>query len=250
MASEEFDEQEVINLIAQALADGGASALQPERTLPLAFNDSRLLEVLATRLPKYVPVPDVQVILDELRDELYSDVNLGTLKQLHIIAKNCRRCPAMIPEPQMPQWNLVDPDVVFVLDQPTNHKESIDLFVSTLKKVGFSSSRIMLTYVNRCSMQSRQRPGAEEIKKCTPYLFAELQIVRPKLIMPLGLVPTAAILGTDVKLADERGHLCWLGPWAILPTVSPSYVLKGGGHIKENFEQDMQQAFNYLYGEK
>jgi uracil-DNA glycosylase family 4 len=247
---EEFDEKEVLDLIEKALAIDGSKALQPERILPLAFNEGKLLEVLATKLTSYLPIPDVQVVLDDLRDELYSGINQGDIKTLHAIAKNCRRCPLMTPAPTMPQWNLTDPDVIFVAEAPTNQKEAIDLLIGALRNSGFKSQRVMLTYVNRCTPKERRRASAEEITTCSTYLHSEIQILRPKLVVALGAIPTATILGADVKISEERGKICWLGPWAILPTFSPAYVIKGAAHLAQSFEQDVQRAYGFTYGER
>lgn len=248
---EEFDEKDVIDLVTSALAEHGPEVFlqRSERTLPLALNEGRLLEMLSTQLTKYLPNPDVQVILDDLRTELYSDLDTGTLKNLHSVTLNCRRCPAMA-SPQLPMWNLVDPDVMFILDQPVDHKEASGLFVDTLKKAGFKSHRVMLSYVNRCILKEKRKPNVSEIQNCVPYLQNEIQLVKPKLVVPLGLVPTSVLLNADVKLADERGRIIWLGPWAIMPTYSPSYILKAQSSTLATFESDIQLAYNFTYGER
>ena len=244
---EEFDSQEVISLVEKALSE---DLLHSGFTLPLAFNEGRLLEVLSEKLVTYLPIADVQVLLDDLRDELYSGLDLGTLKTLHTITRNCRKCPAMIPDPNLPKWNLQDPDVMFIAEQPLRTSDEIDLFVATLKTSGFNSNRVMLTYVNRCSVAEKRRATVDEINNCLGYLHHEIQLVKPKLLVPLGLLPTSTLLLSDIKLASERGKICWLGPWAIMPTYSLSYVLNGSEHLRETFEQDIKFANSFCYGVK
>lgn len=241
---EAFDSDEVIHLVQSVLAE---QSFQPERrTIPLAHNEGRLLEVLSLRLKDYLPQADITVLIDELRDELYSGIDIGNLQYLHSITKNCRKCPAAKPDPYLPQWNLKDPDIVFVSDLPLNKKEIVDTFVIAVKKARLNSNRIMLTYVNRCTFG--RRAELDEIHNCIGYLHHELQLLKPKLIVPLGLIPTAALFGADIKIGEERGRICWLGPWAIMPTFSPGYVNQGGPNFRTTFEQDLIQAHNFTYG--
>jgi uracil-DNA glycosylase family 4 len=243
---DEFDSQEIIELVENALA---GDAFQPGHVLPLAYNEGRLLEVLSDRLVDYLPEPDVQVILDELRSELYSGIEVGTAKDLHSIIKNCRKCPLAIPAPYLPDWNVADPDVIFVAEQPLRDKEAIGLFINSLGQAGFSSQRIMLTYVNRCRFK-QGKPTVDDIKNCIGYLHSEIQILKPKLVVTLGLLPTASLLGADLKITEARGSICWLGPWAILPTFSPNYAVKGSPQITQSLIIDVKTAYDFTYGEK
>lgn len=223
---------------------------KPQHGIPLTFNEGRLLEVLFTTLQKYVNIADAQMILDDLRDELYSGIEIGNLKNLHTIALNCRKCPAAIPEVEMPRWNLVNPDMVLVAEGPIGSKDISDILIKGLSDAGFTHDRVALTFVNRCRLKEKRRYNDEEIRNCLRFLHTELQILKPKLIVPLGLVPTAALLGTDVKLGDFRGQISWLGPWAIYPTYSPAHVLKGPPHLINDFTDDMKAAHRICYGER
>jgi uracil-DNA glycosylase len=66
----------------------------------------------------------------------------------------------------------------------------------------------------------------------------------------MGLVATCSLLPAKIHMNEERGRIVWLGPWPILPIFSPSYVLRGGGNLNTLFEQDMEKAYNFVYGEK
>lgn len=248
MNEDQFDEDEVIELVNNALAECGKTAFSPEHIVPLSFGDSRLLETLAETLPKHMHQADVIMILDELKDKLYSGVNLTSLKDVHSLSLNCRKCPAMIADPKLPTWNVSDPDMIIVAESPFRFKDQLDLLVSNLKGVGFSSKRIMLTYINRCNPKESRKATAGEIKNCTSYLAHEIHVLRPKLILCLGAIPSATLLGADIKIGSEHGKICWLGPWAILPTYSPTYVLKAGSKAESTFNQDIQHAYSFVYG--
>jgi len=248
---QEFDEDEVLALVAKALESKGQDAFRVITKLPLSFGDTIVLEKLDSILSKYFNKADVQMVLHELRDIQLTGFPVDkTLEQLHLITKNCRRCPDAIPGATIPFWNVTDPDVVFVTDTPYFDPSSMEYFTKTASGVGFTSSRLCMTFVNRCLKKSKTKHSQEEIQSCIPYLHNELQVLRPKLVVPLGLIATCSLLPAKIHMNEERGRIVWLGPWPILPTFSPSYVLRGAGNLPQLFEQDLQKAYNFVYGEK
>lgn len=245
---EDFDEGEVIKLVQSALAKEGEGALEPKQSIPLGMGQGDLIERLFKRLSDYMNKADAQMVFDDLRTELFSGIETPDLKTIHTITKNCRKCgEAAIPDQNLPQWNLSDPDCVFVSDIPFYAKESMEFFVGSLVSAGFSSTRVALTYLNRCP-PAQKNYEAQHIRNCASYLYTELQILRPKLIVTMGLLPLASLLGTNSKLKDTRGTVMWLGPWAIMPTYSPAYAIKAGGSISNNFKSDIVSAYNFCYG--
>lgn len=72
-----------------------------------------------------------------------------------------------------------------------------------------------------------KRPSAEEIRACRPWLEAELDLVKPEVIVTLGATAAQALLGRSFRLTHHRGefHDAGLGP-PLLATIHPSAVLR------------------------
>jgi DNA polymerase len=72
-----------------------------------------------------------------------------------------------------------------------------------------------------------QKPNAREIGACLPWLEAELEIIRPKVLVCLGATATQALLGGSVKVMRDRGKLLAseLAPH-VMTTVHPSSILR------------------------
>lgn len=243
----EFDEDQVAKIVELSLA---GEDLQPSSTIPLSFAQGATYELLFEKLQGVLHQADVQMLLADLRGSLYEGIDIGDLKSLHLITKSCKKCAAAQNDPQIPMWNVSDPDMVLIADQPVRDREAAGLLVKALKDAGFASNRITLTYLNRCPVKSGEKYSTEEIKNCLGYLHTELQLLKPKLIVPLGLMPLASLLGVNIKLGDVRGEVIWLGPWPIMPTYSPAYVLRSSDTAVSIFEKDIQSAFKFVYGAK
>jgi uracil-DNA glycosylase len=71
------------------------------------------------------------------------------------------------------------------------------------------------------------KPNAVEISACLPWLQAELDIVKPTVLVCLGATAAQALLGRQFKVTQHRGE--WItSPWAqgVMATVHPSSILR------------------------
>jgi len=82
-------------------------------------------------------------------------------------------------------------------------------------------------WIPRGKRRIHQRPNAEEITACRPWLEAELQVVKPRVMVCLGATAAKALLGSDFRVTRDRGKLVEsdLAPIAT-GTVHPSSILR------------------------
>jgi uracil-DNA glycosylase len=90
-----------------------------------------------------------------------------------------------------------------------------------------------------------KKPDAAEIRACLPWLEAEVELVRPRIIVCLGATAAQALLGRDFKLTQHRGEL-FDSRWSarVTATVHPSSLLRildpaGRRAGREAFVQDL-----------
>ena len=72
-----------------------------------------------------------------------------------------------------------------------------------------------------------QNPRASEVEACLPWLAAELDVVKPRILVCLGATASQALLGPEFRVTRDRGK--WLdSPMAerMLATVHPSSILR------------------------
>lgn len=244
---EEFSQEDLDSLIREALSDEN-SKLTPKSGLYLGLNETNLLSHMYETFSKHVTNDKLNDLFQEVRSSILTSKNNITLKDLHTVTKNCRKCPNMQESSELPKWNAQDPDVLFIVDNPKIDKDSADLMVSTIKDAGFQSSKVALSYVTRCPLF--RKPDNAEVMNCSPYLHTEVQLLNPKLIVTFGLLPLATLLNADVQLKQYRGLISWLGYWPILSTYSPIYCIRSGDQYIEQFNSDIQQAFNFCYSKE
>jgi DNA polymerase len=82
-------------------------------------------------------------------------------------------------------------------------------------------------FEERGKRRIHQRPRAEHIAACRPWLDAELAVVKPRVLVCLGAVPAQALVGRHVKVTKDRGKPLEsdLAP-VVMVTVHPSAILR------------------------
>ncbi|MDQ3574584.1 MAG: UdgX family uracil-DNA binding protein [Actinomycetota bacterium] len=75
-----------------------------------------------------------------------------------------------------------------------------------------------------------QKPGAEEIRSCRPWLESEIDVVGPAVVVCLGATAAQALLGAGFRVTRQRGQfVAWGRPPRApraLATVHPSSILR------------------------
>jgi DNA polymerase len=128
-----------------------------------------------------------------------------------------------------------------------------------LRDAGLDRDAVYLTnavkhfrWVQRGKRRLHQKPDAAHVAACRPWLLAELEAVRPRLVVCLGATAVLAVLGESVRVMRDRGRLfpTELGPQA-MPTVHPSSILRAPDEdarevAYRDFVADLRTAARWL----
>jgi DNA polymerase len=75
-------------------------------------------------------------------------------------------------------------------------------------------------------------PAPDEVETCTPYLVRQLEIIRPRVIVTLGLPAAKYMLQSRLTMGKMRGQWHnWRGI-KLMPTFHPAYLLRS--YTEEN----------------
>ena len=72
------------------------------------------------------------------------------------------------------------------------------------------------------------KPGREHVSACRPWLDAEIAVVEPELLVPLGATAAQGLLGSSFRVTRERGKAHELDGLRVVATVHPSSILRAG----------------------
>lgn len=125
-----------------------------------------------------------------------------------------------------------------------------ELVTLALNQAGLLRSNVFITNLVKCNPPGNRNPSQVEIDSCEVYLWLQIEMVRPKLIMALGKIASQFLLGREVKITKEHGHLHFPEfADAVMTLYHPAYVLRNRGTpVEENFKTAFKDAYKVVYG--
>jgi DNA polymerase len=129
-------------------------------------------------------------------------------------------------------------DIVLVGESP-GEKEVFEgkagqLLTDILTIVGFLRKDVYFTNIIKCHPPNNETT-ADSALSCQSWLFQELEIIKPKIIMPMGTFATSFFIKDMTKISDVRGKWLQCGDYKVMPTFHPAYVLHGGGPMAKDY---------------
>ena len=104
----------------------------------------------------------------------------------------------------------------------------------------------------RGKMRIHKKPTVSEVRACRPWLQAELETVRPKLIICLGAVAAQSLMGSAFKITKLHGQVQEAeGFPPIVATLHPSAILRAKTDEDRELKMktlvgDLRQAASHL----
>jgi len=150
-----------------------------------------------------------------------------------------------------------DAEIVFIGEAPGaqedlqglpfvgNSGKLLDKLLNTIK---VPRSDVFICNILKHRPPENRDPLPEEIKVCTPYLKAQLKIIKPKLIITLGRFSMNYFFPTESisRIHGQIRSITWQDlPLTIIPVYHPSAGLRNGAMLK-SLQEDFLGIGKYL----
>jgi DNA polymerase len=111
--------------------------------------------------------------------------------------------------------------------------------------MGLKREEVYIANVVKCRPPANRTPEPEEANTCSPFLFQQIDVIRPEVIVALGATAATYLLGQRQPLAGLRGRVhSWRGSKLIV-TYHPAFLLRDPRQKKEAWA-DLQIAMGEL----
>ena len=178
------------------------------------------------------------------------------LQQLADSLHNCQRCPLAKLGRRQVVFGVGNPQasVMFVGEAPGfNEDQKGEPFVGAagqllnelLQSVGLSRADIYFANVIKCRPPGNRNPEPDEVEQCEPFLFRQIDIIKPKVIVALGKFAAQSLLRTTDPISRIRGREYKYRDSLLMPTFHPAFLLRNPSAKREVWE-DMKRVMEIL----
>ena len=113
-----------------------------------------------------------------------------------------------------------------------------------LEAINFRREDVYICNILKCRPPGNRKPTAEEVDQCLPYLRKQIELVKPRLIVCLGLTAAENLLGTTESLTALRGRVLRYDGIPLMVTYHPAALLRNPNWKRPTWE-DVQAIRKY-----
>ena len=111
--------------------------------------------------------------------------------------------------------------------------------------MGLKREEVYIANVVKCRPPGNRTPEPDEATTCSPFLFRQIDVVRPQVLVALGATAATYLLGQRQPLAGLRGRVHAFRGAQLIVTYHPAYLLRDPRQKKEAWA-DLQIAMREL----
>jgi len=123
------------------------------------------------------------------------------------------------------------------------------LLTKIIEAIGLTREQVYIANVIKCRPPENRNPEPDEVETCEPFLFRQVQIVKPKVIVALGTFAAKTLLRSTDPISRLRGRLYRYGDATLVATFHPAYLLRSPDKKRDVWE-DMKKVRAILAGER
>ncbi len=168
---------------------------------------------------------------------------------------DCRRCKLHTGRMKL-VFGVGDPtaELMFVGEAPgrDEDREGVpfvgpagQLLTKIIAAIGFSRDEVYIANVIKCRPPRNRNPEPDEVETCEPFLFQQIDVIQPKVIVALGAFAVRTLLCSDQAISRLRGQVFEFRGAKLVPTFHPAFLLRSPERKRDVWE-DMQKVQTLL----
>jgi DNA polymerase len=115
------------------------------------------------------------------------------------------------------------------------------LLTKIIEAIGMTREEVYIANVIKCRPPNNRNPEPDEVEQCAPFLFRQIDIIKPKVIVALGKFAAQCLLKTNDPITRIRGREYKYRDAILMPTYHPAYLLRTPSAKREVWE-DMKRV--------
>ena len=121
------------------------------------------------------------------------------------------------------------------------------LLTKIIEAIGLTRAEVYIANVIKCRPPGNRNPEPDEVEQCEPFLFRQIDTIKPKVIVALGKFAAQCLLRTTDPITRLRGREFKYREAILIPTYHPAYLLRTPS-AKRDVWDDMKKVRAILNG--
>ena len=170
----------------------------------------------------------------------------------HEIGPQCTRCKLHTLGRQQVVFGVGNPNagLMFVGEAPGADEDiqgepfvgrAGQLLTKIIEAIGLRREDVYIANVIKCRPPGNRNPEPDEVEQCEPFLFRQIDIIKPTIIVALGKFAAQSLLRTTEPISRIRGREYKYRDAILMPTYHPAYLLRNPASKREVWE-DMKRV--------
>ena len=172
------------------------------------------------------------------------------------VGDDCRRCKLHTLGRKRIVFGVGNPDadLMFVGEAPGADEDEQgipfvgragQLLTRIIEAIDLKRDDVYIANVIKCRPPQNRNPDPDEVDTCEPFLFRQIDAIKPKVIVALGKFAAQTLLRTMDPISRLRGRVYDYRGAKLIPTFHPAYLLRNPSSKREVWE-DMKLARTLL----
>ena len=123
------------------------------------------------------------------------------------------------------------------------------LLTKIIEAMGYTRKDVYIANVLKCRPPGNRNPEPDEVATCQPFLFRQIDVVQPKVMVALGTFAAQALLNTKDPISRLRGRAWPCRGRLLVPTFHPAFLLRSPERKRDTWD-DMKLVLKILRGEQ
>lgn len=123
------------------------------------------------------------------------------------------------------------------------------LLTKIINAMGLSRENVYIINTVKCRPPGNRTPTRQEMETCKPYLEKQIEIVKPHVIVALGLPAAQSLIGNIPSISKNRGKWMEYRGIPVMLTYHPAYLLRNPD-AKRFVWEDMKIVHDFLMNKK
>lgn len=115
------------------------------------------------------------------------------------------------------------------------------LLTRIIEAIGLRREDVYIANIIKCRPPENRNPEPDEVARCEPFLFRQVEAIRPRVIVALGKFAAQSLLRTTEPITRLRGREFTCRGATLIPTFHPAYLLRYPNAKREVWE-DMKKV--------